>query len=215
MGQSDMRAGELRDWLDTVERERPVHAVTPHGSYTFAIDDIDRLVTGPAVELRLREIERRPGRLAASKSNLVVHAESELRPLLENDDPMEREVAESILRSVEAFASYTGHSGSSHYYAVHILTKLLNLEALGGVTNDPAEWVHVAGEVWGDKAGEGVWQNRRQSSCFSTDGGLTYHDINEDRWVGWGKWGPWKRRLVRKTRPTPPARSVSPDEAAR
>jgi hypothetical protein len=27
--------------------------------------------------------------------------------------------------------------------------------------------------------GETVWQSRRASSCFSTDGGKTYYDIDE------------------------------------
>jgi hypothetical protein len=105
-------------------------------------------------------------------SNLVQHARRELKHLLEHDDPMEREVAESVLLAVVGFASFKGHSGGSHAVAVDWLTRLLNFQALGPLTDDPAEWVQVASDLW---------QNTRQSSAFSHDAGMSYYLLSDDR----------------------------------
>lgn len=92
-------------------------------------------------------------------SNLVEHAKRELA-LLDNDE----EFNESIIKAVEAFASY-GHSGGSASYAIPILTELLQFHNLQPITDNPEEWMEV---------GEGVWQNTRRPDAFSNDGGQTY-----------------------------------------
>lgn len=122
-----------------------------------------------------------------TESNLLRHARSELRPLLEHEDPLEREVAESVLAAVEGFCRFEGHSGGSHAVALHWLTRLLSFQNLGPLTDDPDEWIDVDDDFW---------QSRRCAEAFSTDGGKTYRLLSEDRWVGWGRRGPWRRRLV-------------------
>ena len=44
----------------------------------------------------------------------------------------------------------------------------------------PPEWVKIADEQNGGLKTP-LYQNRRQSSCFSNDGGKTYHDIDDEK----------------------------------
>ena len=46
-------------------------------------------------------------------------------------------------------------------------------ETLTPITSSPDEWMEV-----GEQDGKQLLQNTRQSSCFSTDGGNTYYDID-------------------------------------
>lgn len=111
-------------------------------------------------------------------SNLVEHARRELS-LVEQGPDGDREFAASLLRAVEGFASYPGHSGGSAAVAVEWLTRLLRFENISPLTDSPDEWEHVAAALWGDPAGEGVWQNRRCPQAFSHDGGRTYYLLSE------------------------------------
>ena len=96
-------------------------------------------------------------------SHLVDHARHELE--LSGETTEDPRFTASILAAVEAFASYDGHSGASHFAAVDMLGRLLRLEPLGPLTSSPDEWLEV---------GPSVWQNRRDSRAFSTDGGKTW-----------------------------------------
>lgn len=109
-------------------------------------------------------------------SNLVDHARRELA-LVEQGPDGDREFADSLLRAVEGFATYDGHSGGSHAVAVHWLTELLNFRNLSAITNDSAEWFHH--EPGGAGGDEGVWQNKRNGEAFSHDGGRTYYLLSE------------------------------------
>lgn len=102
-------------------------------------------------------------------SNLVRHAIAELDRMGETsyEEPSMRR---AILDLVRTFAEQ-GHSGSSAGWCVAVLEKLLRFEPLTPITNDPAEWVEVADELW---------QCARDSACFSTDGGLTYRRLGDD-----------------------------------
>lgn len=104
--------------------------------------------------------------------SLVEHAKTELTRLGEFDsDPA---YAQSIVASVAAFASY-GHSGGSAGIAIHVLHDLLQFKNLTPLTDDPEEWFDVS-----QMSGYELWQNRRNSSAFSKDGGRTYY-LLEDR----------------------------------
>jgi hypothetical protein len=107
--------------------------------------------------------------------NLVEHARRELA-LVENGPDGDRAFADSLLRAVEGFASYDGHSGGSHAVAVDWLGRLLRFENIAPLTDDPAEWMHVGGDIFPP---DGVWQNRRCSEAFSNDGGKTYYLLSE------------------------------------
>lgn len=99
-------------------------------------------------------------------SNLVEHAKRELA-LMDNDDKFN----ESIIKAVEAFASY-GHSGGSASAGIAILYDLLQFKNLMPLTNDRAEWMCV------DREGN-IWQSTRNSEAFSNNRGKTYYLLSE------------------------------------
>lgn len=104
-------------------------------------------------------------------SNLVEHARRELALCGQaEEDPA---YADSIVRAVEAFASYGGHSGGSAAIATQQLAALLRFENLAPLTDDPAEWQDQSAE-----SGYPIWQNVRNPAVFSEDGGRTYYDVN-------------------------------------
>lgn len=113
--------------------------------------------------------------------SLVEHAERELRRTGAFDEDSER--ARSIVDAVRAFAGY-GHSGGSAAVGIAALHDLLQGTPLGPLTDHPAEWQEV---------GPGVWQSRRRADAFSSDGGRTFHCLDEP--VRW-----WRRLLRRGPR---------------
>ena len=106
-------------------------------------------------------------------SNLVEHARRELELCGQYaEDPA---YAESIIRAVEAFASY-GHSGGSAMIAIEQLHRLLKFENLSALTRDPTEWTDRT-----DISGFPMWQNTRNPQAFSENGGRTYYLLDEGR----------------------------------
>lgn len=106
------------------------------------------------------------------ESNLVAHARRELRLLGEDSDTIR-----GLCRVVQAFADM-GHSGSSAHGAIYYLERLLRFKPLTDLTDDPGEWI--------DRHAEGLthsplWQSRRNSEAFSTDGGKTYYLLSEQQ----------------------------------
>lgn len=101
--------------------------------------------------------------------SLTEHARRELELCGQYaEDP---EYSESIIRAVGAFASY-GHSGGSAMVAREQLHALLGFKALSPLTSDPAEWIDQS-----EASGSPMWQNRRDPSVFSTDGGRTWYAL--------------------------------------
>lgn len=98
-----------------------------------------------------------------TESNLITHARRELELIGE-----EPETIAWYLRVVKEFASF-GHSGGSASVAIPTLNRLLSYKALSPLTDDPEDWILV---------GPDMWQNRRQSDCFSSDGGRTYTQLD-------------------------------------
>lgn len=103
-------------------------------------------------------------------SNLVKHAKEELTRagLLGADSDYDGEIGKAVLDIVRLVAAQ-GHSGGSMSYVIGILPLLLEFQPLSPITNDPSEWVHV---------GDDLWQNRRKSDAFSTDGGITHYTLD-------------------------------------
>lgn len=97
-------------------------------------------------------------------SNLVEHARRELQII--GEDP---EVIDGYLKVIQAFADM-GHSGGSAMVAIPTINRLLSFENLAPLTDDPVDWIEV---------GDDLWQNRRCSRMFSTDGGKTYTDVDD------------------------------------
>ncbi|MGV2914673.1 hypothetical protein [Streptomyces alfalfae] len=109
------------------------------------------------------------------ESNLVAHARRELRLIGEDPDTIR-----GLIRVVQAFADM-GHSGGSAPHCIAYLDKLLHYQPLSDLTDDPAEWI--------DRHAEGLtnqplWQSRRYSEAFSTDGGKTYYLLSEQEAAG-------------------------------
>ncbi len=96
--------------------------------------------------------------------SLIEHARRELERIGEEPD-----VIDWYCRVVAEFAS-AGHSGGSAMVAIPVLHELLQYRALGPLTDDPAEWMDRTEE----SGGHPMWQNRRDSTAFSDDGGKTY-----------------------------------------
>lgn len=103
-------------------------------------------------------------------SNLVIHAHRELSLIGE-----EPETIMGYLNVIQAFADM-GHSGGSASVSIPVINKLLQFENLTPLTDDPDDWIKIADEMSG---GEDLWQNRRCSRMFSTDGGKTYTDVDD------------------------------------
>jgi hypothetical protein len=77
----------------------------------------------------------------------------------------------------EAAAAAQGHSGFSARQTLALFNEVARFKALTPLTDDPDEWVAIDGDMLADKKTP-VWQSRRQSSCFSEDGGKTHYDID-------------------------------------
>lgn len=134
-------------------------------------------------------------------SNLVKHAEFELRRagLLDADSDYDGMLGRAVLDLVRVFAA-EGHSGASAHLTLNIFDKVARFKTLTPVTSDPSEWM----EVGKDRSPGGertVWQNTRESSCFSTDGGKTYYDIDAD-----------DGRAIREAPPPAPASPNGPQD---
>jgi hypothetical protein len=102
------------------------------------------------------------------KSESARKARGELERI--GEDP---EVVDWYCRVVDEFFSF-GHSGSSFYETLRVLTELLHQRNLSPLTNDTNEWVDRT-----EISGFPVWQNNRNGEAFSQDGGATYWLLNE------------------------------------
>lgn len=109
--------------------------------------------------------------------SLVKHAEEELRRagLFDTDSDYGGMLGRSVMKMVEVFAA-EGHSGYSASMALAAFNRVARFQTLTPLTNDPAEWMDVK-EF--DPSGPGVWQNRRDSSYFSNDGGKTGYSVDD------------------------------------
>lgn len=105
------------------------------------------------------------------ESELVAHARKELELIGEDE-----QTTVGYLRVVQAFADM-GHSGMSAMVGIPVIASLLRYENLSPITDNPDEWIFHDSNLMPPK---GVWQNKRNPSIFSNDGGKTYYDQNED-----------------------------------
>lgn len=103
--------------------------------------------------------------------NLLNHAERELKlaGLDKEDSDYGGMLYHSTLKLIKCFAD-EGHSGMSASIQIELFNRLARFKALTPLTNNPNEWMEV---------GINVWQNNRDSECFSTDGGKTYYNLND------------------------------------
>ena len=112
-------------------------------------------------------------------SNILDHAKDELDRIgmtEDSPDEMTRMMRKHILHMMQEFAN-EGHSGFSAYYAISILTKLMDFKPLSPLTGEDNEWNLV---------GDGHWQNKRRSSVFKDSDGSCY-DIDGKVFWEWYK----------------------------
>lgn len=103
--------------------------------------------------------------------SLVEHAQRELELSGQwSEDPA---YSQSIVCAIAAFASY-GHSGGSAMVAIAQLHALLQFKPLSPLTSDPDEWIDQS-----EASGRPMWQNRRDPSVFSEDGGQTWYSVED------------------------------------
>lgn len=105
---------------------------------------------------------------SSEDGNLVPHARRELERagLFREDSDYSGMLGDAVLDLVRVFAAQ-GHSGFSAHMAIDLFRRVASYDVLTPLTSDPSEWNEV---------GTDVWQNRRKSSCFSSDGGKTWKD---------------------------------------
>ena len=117
-----------------------------------------------------------PAHERVDEGNLEDHAERELRlaGLFDEDSDYNGMLGEAVLELMQAFGDQ-GHSGFSAALTIDLFKRLASFEALTELTNNPDEWNDIS-EYQG---GEPGWQSARMPSCFSTDGGVTYYDLDE------------------------------------
>lgn len=111
-------------------------------------------------------------------SNLIRHAEEEMRRvgLYDKDSDYDGKIPEAVMKLIRPFAE-EGHSGGSAGLTLEIFNCLARYKTLSPITNDPAEWTDVSGH--GSPDGKPLWQNRRDSSFFSNDGGKTGYSVDD------------------------------------
>jgi hypothetical protein len=102
----------------------------------------------------------------------IDHAETELKLLGED-----QEVIDNIALMMEVWESM-GHSGGSHFALLSTLEKLMRLENLTPLTDDPSEWSLIDKDMWPDQD-ENAYQSLRNSAAFSNNAGLTYWLVGE------------------------------------
>jgi len=112
------------------------------------------------------------------KSNLVSHAEKELRRagMFDKGSDYNGALGKSILDMVKVFSTQ-GHSGFSASLTIDILNKLLKYKTLTPISSNPDEWMDIT-DMCGKNA-KTLWQNKRDPSFFSKDGGKTWYNIDD------------------------------------
>lgn len=115
-------------------------------------------------------------------SRLIEHAEYEMRRagFYDQDSDYGGMIPEAVIRLVRAH-SEEEHSGGSHALTMALFNKVINFKVLSPITSDPTEWIDRT-EISG---GNPTWQNNRQSSVFSQDGGKTWYDIDDKEKKNW------------------------------
>ena len=92
-----------------------------------------------------------------------------LAGLYDKDADYDGLIPDAVMALVKTH-SEQGHSGMSSAITLEIFNKVINFKALTPLSSNPAEWEDVGG---------GFWQNKRQCSCFSKDGGATWYDVDD------------------------------------
>lgn len=115
---------------------------------------------------------------------LVAHTKRELirAGLFDSDSDYGGLLGNSVMELVETMVKQN-HSGQSAEMVVTIFDAVIRHKNLTALTDDPSEWHEVSTETIGIEerlAGQRLWQNGRNPSVFSRDGGKTWYDAALD-----------------------------------
>ena len=107
--------------------------------------------------------------------NLERHAEFELKRagMFDEDSDYGWMLGHSTMKLIKVFAE-EGHSGMSASIQISLFKLLASFKTLTPITNNPDEWNNIS-----DMSPNPTFQNRRDSACFSNDGGKTYHSVDD------------------------------------
>jgi len=130
------------------------------------------------VKGRTRPIKRRIQRTESIKEDMAQWAREELEQagLFDKDSDYDGMIGQAVMNLIDEF-SKQGHSGFSTRMVSTIFDRLLRSKPLSPLTSNPTEWMQVSEDMCGK--GTVLHQSRRSPSCFSTDGGVTYYDLDE------------------------------------
>ena len=161
----------------------------------FRFEDIFRLIEANKAYDALLEEQRAKYK---SVSNLREHALRELKMLNDlepkdeiNDPVWSNMIDDAVMGLLETFISQ-GHSGGSSEPVLALFNMLVRFQNLTPITDRPSEWEEHSGNIW---------QNRRNGSLFSINGGKTYHNINKRSWFyrTFGSFAFWLQGLLPKS----------------
>lgn len=102
--------------------------------------------------------------------SLVDHAKSEfeLAGWPEDDDEMQKQMCDDLLKLLETF-SKQGHSGFSANYCLAYFDKLARYQTITPLTGNDGEWNEV------DDGNDGImYQNKRDPSVFKCEDGKVF-----------------------------------------
>jgi hypothetical protein len=108
--------------------------------------------------------------------NAILHAEREIGLLVKSENELDQELSDWLNKNVLDLLyvfSRQGHSGGTAEEMLRLFNHLARFKPLMPITADPAEWADMT-----EQTGRPFWQNRRQTTCFSEDGGKTFYDID-------------------------------------
>lgn len=111
------------------------------------------------------------------EKSMLQHAQDELKTSkMLDDDEYNNNISKCVIDLISLFSSQ-GHSGFSASFTKEIFDLLTSFKTLSPITSDPNEWQNDK-ELGGD--GD-LWQNLRDPSVFSKDGGKTWKCIDEKK----------------------------------
>ncbi len=113
-------------------------------------------------------------------SNLEVHAEREMRRagLYDAGSDYGGMIPAAVMKLVRALAS-DGHSGGSHDLVMEVFNRVANFHTLTPLTTSLEEWHDITEQ----NGGKPMWQNLRDSSFFSEDGGKSCYSVDDPQQV--------------------------------
>ncbi|MBD3306701.1 hypothetical protein GF348_10000 [candidate division KSB3 bacterium] len=132
--------------------------------------------------------------------NLMDHAQYELNKagIFDADADYNGMLGHAVLELVKVFEEQH-HSESSAAMTCYMFGKVAAREPLSPITTNPSEWRDVSEEM-----SRRLWQNKRNPSLLSEDGGVTWYDVDwPRRRVRWGRrvnesFFAWVQRIARR-----------------